>query len=170
MIGSYQYKIVNAIPSADFNNATMTSDIISLKGYSHITFILAFGATNTSAATTTNLIAYKGENVTTCTTAFACQGYRAELDATADTLGALTAMTTTGVSLGSANTEDINTGGGFLVIEIDAADLEPTVANPYDTVKISAVWADATSALMGCIAILSRGRYQNSAMPTAITN
>lgn len=169
MIGSYEYKIVNILPPKDQNAQTVASDIVSMKNYDHCTIIIQFGVCNTSSATTTNLILYKGENVTTCNTATACKGYRAELDATADTLGALTTMATTGVSLGSGNTEDIDTGGGFIVLEVDAEDLEPTIANPYDTIRIGMVWA-AQSTIMSAVAILSKGRYKNKVMPTAITN
>jgi len=170
MVGTFLNKVVNILPPADYNNSTMTSDIVSMKGYDHCTIILNFGATNTNAATTTNLIVYKGENVTTCTTATPVRGYRIELDATADTLGVLTAMPATGVSLGVGNTEDIGTGGGFMVVEIDAENLEPTIGNPYDTVKVSCVWADATSCILGGVAVLSKPRYAKAAMPTAITN
>lgn len=169
MIGTYEFKIVSVSPPKDQNAATVASDIISMKGYDHCTFIVAFGVANTSSATSTNLIVNKGEDVTTCTTAMACKGYRAELDATADTLGALTAMPTTGVSLGSGNTEDYNTGGGFIIVEVDAEDLEPTIANPYDTINIGCVFS-AHSVFVSITAILSKGRYKNKSMPTAITN
>lgn len=174
MIGTYQYKIVNAIPAVDGNNTAVESDIISLKGYDHATFILSFGIVDTSASAVTgtgsesNLIAYKGENVTTCATAFIAK-YRAELDATADTLGTLTTLPVLGVSLGSGNTLDIDTGGGFIAVEIDAVDLAPTIANPYDTIKIGFRFS-AHSVLLSAVCILSKGRYKSAAMPTAITN
>jgi len=168
MIGTYEFKLVNAYASINATAATVATDIISMKGYDHCTFVISFGLCNTSAATTTNLIACKGEDVTTCATAFICK-YRAELDATADTLGALTTLPVLGVSIGSGNTLDIDTGGGFIVVEIDAADLEPTIANPYDTVKLGMVWA-AQDTQMSIIAILSKGRYKNKVMPTAITD
>jgi len=161
-------KIVNVYPAINATGATVATDIVSMKNYNHATFIISFGTCHTSAATTTNLIAYKGEDVTTCNTAFACQ-YRAELDATADTLGDLTALAVTGVSLGSGNTEDIGTGGGFLVVEIDASDLAPTVANPYDTVRLGMVW-DSQDTQMSIICILSEPRYAQASPPTAITD
>ena len=168
MIFSERNKIVNAYPSKDATGATVATDIVSMKNYNHATFIISFGTCHTDAATTTNLIAYKGEDVTTCNTAFACK-YRAELDATADTLGALTALATTGVSLGASNTEDIGTGGGFIVVEIDAADLAPTAANPYDTVRLGMVWA-AQATQMSIICVLSQPRWADAAGPTAITD
>lgn len=167
MIGTYDYKVVNAYPVKDGNAQTVTTDIISLKNYDHITFIWTFGVVNASSATSTNYIAYKGEDFTTCTTAFAIKGYRAEVTAAGDTLEALTACTTTGVSAGTGNTLDITGDNAIIVFEIDAEDLEPTIANPYDTVCMSAVWS-AHSIILGCIAILSKGRFKNKVMPTAI--
>jgi len=57
MIGSYEGKIVNAYPSKDATGATVATDIISMKGYDHCTFIISFGICGTTAATTTNMIA-----------------------------------------------------------------------------------------------------------------
>ena len=159
-------KIVNAYPSKDATGATIATDIISMKNYNHATFIISFGTCHTDAATTTNLIAYKGEDVTTCATAFACH-YRAELDATADTLGALTTLSVTGIALGAGGDEDIGTGGGFLVVEIDATDLAPTAANPYDTIKLGMVW-DSYATQMSIVCVLSEARYAQASPPTAI--
>ena len=161
-------KIVNAYPSKDATGATIATDIISMKNYNHATFIISFGTCHTDAATTTNLIAYKGEDVTTCNTAFACL-YRAELDATADTLGDLTALAATGVSLGASGAEDIDTGGGFLVVEVDASDLAPTPAHPYDTIRLGMVWASQDTQ-MSIICVLSEPRYAQALPPTAITD
>lgn len=168
MIFSERNKIVNVEPSIDQTGATVATDIVSMKNYDHATFIISFGLCNTAAATTTNLIAYKGEDVTTCDTAFIAK-YRAELDATADTLGTLTTLPAAGVSLGSGNTLDIDTGGGFIVVEIDAEDLAPTAANPYDTVRLGMVWAGQDTQ-MSIICILSKPRYADAAGPTAITD
>lgn len=168
MIFTERTKIVNAIPPVDGNNTAVESDIISMKNYNHCTFILTFGVVNASAATSANLIAYKGEDVTTCTTAFACQ-YRAEVTAAGDTLEALTALATTGVSLGTGNTLDVTGDNATVVVEIDAADLAPTAANPYDTVKIGMTW-NANSVLLSAVAVLSQPRFADASSPTAITD
>jgi len=168
MIFSERNKIVNVYPAIDATGATVATDIVSLKNYNHACFVISFGVCHTDAATTTNLIAYKGEDVTTCNTAFIAK-YRAELDATADTLGSLTTLAAAGVSLGTGNTEDIGTGGGFLVVEIDAADLAPTVANPYDTVRLGMVWA-AQATQMSIVCVLSQPRWADAAGPTALTD
>lgn len=161
-------KIVNAIPAIDGTGAATASDIISMKNYNHCTFILTFGVVNASSATSVNLIAYKGENVTTCATAFACN-YRAEVTSGGDTLEALTTLATTGVSLGTGNTLDITGDNAIIVVEIDASDLAPTAANPYDTVKIGFTF-NANSVLLSCVAVLSEPRYAQASPPTAITN
>jgi len=158
----------------DGNNTAITSDIISMKNYNHCTFILTFGvvAASASAVTATgsesNLIAYKGEDVTTCATAFACH-YRAEVTSGGDTLEALTALATTGVSMGTGNTLDVTGDNAIIVVEIDATDLAPTAANPYDTVKIGFRFS-AHSVLLSCVAVLSEPRYAQASPPTAITN
>lgn len=167
MIFSQENKIVNALVPVDGDNTALETVIISMKGYDHITFIWQIGIANTSSASTVNLIAYKGENLVTCATAFATLGYRGEATASGDTLDALTAMPSTGVSIGSGNTWDYNTGLCMIVVEIDAANLAPTIANPYDTVKMGVTLSNH-SCLISCVAILSKARYQGDAMPTAI--
>ena len=169
MMFTYREKIVNALPPVDGNATALATDIISMKGYDKCTFIWTFGVVNASSASSVNLIAYKGEDVTTCTTAFAASGYRAEVTAAGDTLEALTAMPATGVSIGTGNTLDITGDSCIITVEIKASDLAPTLANPYDTVKMG-VTMSAHSVLVSCVAILSSGRYQNASMPTAITN
>lgn len=174
MIFSERNKIVNAIPAVDGDNTAVETDIISMKNYNHCTFILTFGVVNASASAVTgtgsesNLIAYKGEDVTTCATAFACQ-YRAEVTSGGDTLEALTALPTTGVSMGTGNTLDVTGDNAIIVVEIDAADLAPTVAHPYDTVKIGFRFSNH-SVLLSCVAVLSQPRYADAASPTAITD
>ncbi len=167
MIFTYEHKIVNALVPVDGNGTALATDIINLKYYDHATFIWQFGIANTSSASSVNLIANKGEDVTTCATAFATSGYRAEATASGDTLDALTAFPATGLSIGSGNTWDFNTGLNFLTVEIDAADLAPTIANPYNTVKMT-VTMSAHSVIMSCVCVLSKGRYKNALMPSAI--
>ena len=174
MIFTERNKVVNAIPPIDGNNTAIASDIISMKNYNHLCFILTFGVVNASSSASTgtgsesNLIAYKGENVTTAATAFACK-YRAEVTAAGDTLEELTALPTTGVSMGTGNTLDITGDSATIVVEVDASDLAPTVSNPYDTVKIAFRFS-AHSILLSAVAVLSQPRYADAALPTAITN
>ena len=179
MLFSERVHVVNAIPAVDGSDTAITSDIISLKNYNHCAFTLTFGVVNASASAVTatgsesNLIAYKGENVTTCATAFACS-YRycgtASAATNGDILGALTDLATTGVSMGDGNTLDFSgQTGAIIVVEIDATDLAPTVANPYNTVKIGFRFS-AHSVLLSCVAVLSELRYAQAVLPTAIAN
>jgi len=168
-IVSEDMKIVNALVPVDGNGTALETDIVSMKGYDKATFIWQIGIANTSSASSVNLICYKGENVTTCAVAFAATGYRAEVTASGDTLEALTAMTADGVSVGSANTLDYNTGLCLIVVEVRAADLAPTVANPYDTVKMG-VTLSAHSCLISCCCILTGARYADTAGVSAITD
>ena len=175
MIFSERNKIVNALPAVDGNNTALETDIVSMKNYNHLAFILTFGVVNASASAVTgtgsesNLIAYKGENVTTCATAFIAK-YRAEVTAAGDTLEALTELPVLGVSMGTGNTLDFaDQTGAIIVVEIDAADLAPTLANPYDTVKIGFRFS-AHSVLVSAIAVLSQPRYASDSNPTGIVD
>ena len=174
-----EMKIVNALPAVDGDNTAITSDIISMKGYDHASFILTFGIVNASSSAVTatgseqNLIAFKGEDVTTCTTAFIAR-YRACLTASAaaggDTLGALTTLPVLGVSMGTGRTLDFaGQTGAIIVVEIDAEDLAPTLANPYDTIKIGFRFSNH-SILMSAVCVLSKARYKSDVNPTSIAN
>ncbi len=171
MIFTENNKVVRVYGPIDATGATMNTTPVCMKGYNHVTFILQFGVCSDTAATSTNLIAYKALTAATCTNsagvAFATQGYRAEITGSGDTLEALTAMPATGVSVGHGNTLDITTGGNFIVVEIDGSNLSPTVGAEYDWVSLSAIWAGQATLL--CIAaILSEPRYSAASMPTAI--
>lgn len=166
MIFTQEHKIVNALVPVDGQNTALATDIISLKGYDHCTFIFQIGIANTSSATSVNLIANKGEDLSTCAEPFAAK-YRVEDTASGDTLDAVTTLTSGGVSLGSGNTVDYDEGLCLVVVEIDAADLAPTRANPYDTVKMSLTLSNHSCLISG-IAILSKGRHQDTSQPTAI--
>ena len=165
MIFTYEHKIVPCLhPINNTGGAATVCDIVSMKGYDHATFIIDFGVVNNSMTGT--LIAYKGENVTTCTTAFACN-YR--YMAATDTWGALTALTTTGVSLATGAAADCIIDNVLIAVEIDAEQLEPTIANPYDTIRVG--WTNsAHDTLVGIVCILSKVRYKKAQMQTAITN
>jgi len=163
MIFSQEHQIVPCLYSVDNNaGAATVCDIVSLAKYRHATFILNFGVVDDSMTGT--LIAYKGEDFTTCTTAFAAK-YR--YGATTDTLAALTTLAVTGVSLATGAAADVVTDNTLIVVEVDAEDLAPTAANPYHTVRVG--WTNsAHSTLVGIICILSEPRYAAATMPTAI--
>lgn len=168
-------KIVNALPPIDGDNgAVVATDIISMKGFDHATFIMTFGVVDASSHAETgtgsesNLILNKGENVTTCATPMIAR-YRAEMTANGDTLEALTTLPLLGVSMGTGLTLDMTGDNAIIVVEVDAADLLPTAANPYDTIKLS--WRFSNhSIIMSCVCILSKTRYQGTDIPSAITN
>ncbi len=165
---SQEVKIVSALsPINNTSGAATVCDIVSLKGYNRATFILTFGVVDDSMTGT--LIAYKGEDFVTCTTAFACSyRYGATMGAGAsDSLGAVTALPASGVSLATGAAADVIAAPCTIVVEIEASDLAPTLANPYDTVRVG--WTNsAHDTLVSIVCVLSRGRYQNAAPPTAI--
>jgi len=167
---SQEVKIISALsPIDNTGGAATVCDIVSMKNYDRATFIITFGVVHDSMTGT--LIAYKGEDVTTCITAFACSyRYGATMGAGAsDSLGAVTALPVGGVSLATGAAADYIAAPCTIVVEIKAAELAPTIANPYDTVRVG--WTNsAHSTLVSIVCILSRGRYKNASPPTAITN
>ena len=169
MIFSERHKIISALSPIDNTGAAATvCDIVNMENWDHATFIITFGVVNDSMTGT--LIAYKGEDVTTCTTAFACRyRYGATMGLGAsDSLAALTTLSTTGVSLATTAAADCVAAPCTIVVEIDAADLAPTIANPYNTVRVG--WVNsAHSTLVSIVCILSKGRHQAATQTTAIT-
>jgi hypothetical protein len=143
--------VVNILPPQDVS-AGVSSDVFSLKNYSHATIIVQAGATNADAGNVT--IEECDDVVPTNDTAIGFSFY-AETTAAGDTLGARTAtVAATGIDV-SAN-DNI-----FYVIEIDAEELSEGYPNLY------LKWSACGGATLGsAVAILSGPRYAPG--PTAI--
>ena len=168
MIFSEKNKIVSALsPIDNTGGAATVCDIVSMKGYDHATFIITFGVVDDSMIGT--LKAYKGEDFVTCTTAFACKyRYGATMGAGAsDTLAGLETLPVAGESLATGTDADVVAAPCTIVVEIDAADLEPTIANPYDTIRVG--WTNSgVETLTSIVCILSKARHLSDTQPTAI--
>lgn len=132
--------------------AAGTSDIFSMKDWSHASIIVLGGA---GSATTLTLYECQGFGGTGATLI----GFRYAQEETAagDVVDAVLATATTaGVAIGTAT-------GIFTVIELDAAEL----SDGYQYVRLNAS-DPGTSKLIGAVAILSGGRFQKDITATAI--
>lgn len=148
-----QFHVVNILPPVSITGA-VTSDVFSMKNYSHCTIIVQAGVTNADAGFVT--IEECDDFVPTTDTAIAFS-YYAEETAAGDTLGARTAaVAATGIDI-SAN-DSI-----FYVIEIEASQLSAGFPNLY--LKWS---APGGATLVSAVAILSGAKYGGTLSPTAI--
>lgn len=145
--------VVLAGAPIDINSAGLDSDVWSMKGYGHCTIIVGLGVTG---AATTITVEECDDFTPTNSTAIAFN-YYAETTAAGDTLGALTAATSAGIT-GSTN------DGVYYVIEIDASEL--TDGYPCLRCRLS----DPSAATLATIVVvLSGARYADGASPvTAI--
>ncbi len=144
--------IVNILPPQDVASG-VSSDVFSMKGYSHATIIVQAGSTNADAGNVT--IEECDDFVPTNDTAIAFSYYKEETDA-GDTLSTKQTATTAGIDVSANNNI-------FYVIEIDAAQL--TEGYP----KLYLKWSVCGGATIGsAVAILTGARYAEDLGATAI--
>lgn len=126
-------------------NAIATEpDYVNMENYSHLSIIIALGATNANPVTFT--VKYSSSSSGGTAMAF---NYYAETTASTDVLGARTAATTAGFAAANDSTSNI-----FYVIEIDASE----IPDGYNFVGLVA--SGATTTTPGCaIGVLSGPRY-----------
>jgi len=144
--------VVNILPPVDITGGK-TGDIFSMENYDHVTIIVQVGV---SAAAFTKIIVNECTDFAgTGATAIAFNVYKEET-AAGDTLGARTAVTSSGVTP-SAN-DNI-----FYVIELDASEL----SDGSNFVQLS-LTNGANSVIASAVAILTRSRYAQDQSATAI--
>lgn len=147
-----QCHIVNAIPPIDIGGVVKEADYISMKGASHVTFIVTLGVV-TNAPTIT---VYESDDLSGSNETAIAFDYYAEVTAAGDVLTVRTAATTSGYTAPST------ANNVMLVIEIDASQLSD--GYPCLTVKTDT----AAACLVSVVAIMSGVRYQKEITPTAI--
>lgn len=112
---SYAGKPQIMVAPVNTTGSTFASDVINMANYSHMTIIVSQGAWAGGSSTLT--VEYCDDNTPTTDTAMAFNYRTAVTGAGAtDLMGALTAATSAGITLDTANTTTI--------IELDAAELE----------------------------------------------
>lgn len=142
-------------PEADcFNGTTSYSDIVGLKYYDHVTFVIMIGDV-TSSGTATVTVQKCTDNAGTGATAMAFT--RRENDWRQD-LGALTATASTGFA--TSTTSDY-----MHVIEIDAAEL----GDGYDYVRLKFVEGTAQAVDAAVLAILSKCSAEGATVPNSMS-
>lgn len=152
---SEQVGIVPIIEPENHQAAGVDGDSVKLEKYGHVTFIFLFG----EMGGTPVLKIYEGatDGVKTTALTFSYRYTSADLkNASADILGS--EATSAALDLTHSTFED-----RMLVVEIDASEL--TDGYPFVTPEID----DAgTEVFVSCVAILSKPRYAEDVMPTAI--
>lgn len=146
-----QLHVVNILPPQDVA-AGVSSDVFSMKNFSHATIIVTAGSTNADAGNIT--VEECDDLVPTLSPDLAAFNYYAETTAAGDTLGARTS----GAAIDVSGNDNIT-----YVIEIDAAELSAG----YDCLRIS--WSACGGATYGsAVVILSGARYGGDQSATAI--
>lgn len=151
-------KIVNGLaPSADLYNGTPSTDIINMENYERCTFLI-FQKTSTSNTGTATITVKESDNVLgSNTTAIAFKYRKNESAGTSDTLGDLTAATTSGFTTTANKT-------AIYAVEVRADQL----SDGYPCVKLVCTEA-VNDPVIGCVlAILSGPRIKGATLPTGI--
>jgi hypothetical protein len=145
--------VVSILPPIDIDTASgATSESFNMEGWSHASIIITAGATTGASVVT---VSENTDASQSDTTAIAFKLAKEET-ALGDTLGALTAVASTGFTM---STND----GIIYVIELDAADLSAG----YNWVTVH--FADPSgSVIASAVAVLSGGRYAGDQSATAI--
>lgn len=148
------YHVVNAlVPVADAFAGTKYTDIINMKNFEHITFIIQGGAeaTGTSTITVEACDDVSASNVLAIP--FVYQGC-----ITGDTFGARTKATDAGFATAAAANK-------MYKIDVDA---EALVASGYGFIRLKAVEVVNDPVTCSVIAILTEAKYENGVFDTAI--
>jgi len=145
--------VVNILPPQDVV-AGVSSDVFSMKNYSHATIIVQAGSTNADAG---NVTIEECDNFTPSNDTAIDFSYYAEITAAGDTLGARTAAA-------AASGIDVSANDNITyVIEIDAAQLSDGFPN------LILKWSACGGAtIASAVAILSGARYGGAESSTAI--
>jgi len=154
---SQMAKIVGCGAPIDTNGAGLSGDIVGLKEYDHVTFLVYVG----NVAGDITLTVEECDTIAPgANTAIAFNYRKASAGAagSSELDGALTAAGTGGITI--ANATDDNK---LIAIEIDAAEL--TDGYPYVRVLCS---DPSAAGLVAIIAILSQARYLKDVPPSAI--
>ena len=139
-------------------NGGKSSDVFNLENYNHATIIVSVGAV--AAGTSTLTLEYCDDNTPTTDTAMAFN-YRIMTDGAGatDTWGALTAATSSGITLDTANQT--------VVIEIDAAEVMSASSGTCSRLQVEL--SDPSGAdYVSIVVVLTEPRYAKGTPVTCI--
>lgn len=154
MIFTEENMVVPALyPNADLYAADPATDVVNMKLYDHVTFILTEGEGGTGTVKI---------QVEECTSAAGAGNtaiaFNYRVATTPDTWGALTASAATGYTTTAGANKQV-------AVEIDAAELSD--GSPYVRLQLTEVADDPCDA--GVIAILSKPRFPQAVLDTSLT-
>lgn len=146
--------VVNALlPVADAFAGTKYTDVINMKDFNHVQFVIQKGA----GATGTSTITVEAcDNVTPSNVS--AVPFKYQVCTTGDTFGVLTAAEATGFA---------TTAGADQLYKIEV-DADALAASGYGYIRLKAVEVENDPVLGGVIAILTEPRYGQEVPNTAI--
>ena len=151
-------KIVGCYAPKDINGGAVNGDVVGLKEYNHVTFLVYVG----NLAGNITLTVEKCDDIVPTTATAIAFNYRKASAGAVDSSeldGALTAALAAGITLAAASDDN-----KIIAIELDAIDIAaPTT--PYVRVALS---NPAAAGLVAVVAILSEGRYLKDVPVSAI--
>lgn len=142
----------------DINGAGVTSDIIKLSDYDHISILIQFGTITTLADCDITVVASDADS-TTHTATMATIRYRKKVADAA--WSEMTSVTDSKIDVVAAGeVVPVTDENCLLCLEIDTAEVL-ALSSDYDMdwIKIAISSPGAVSVLVGAVAILSKGRY-----------
>lgn len=154
---SERYKIIPLTKSADVTTAGVDTQSVHVGKVHEVAFLLNFGAVTNDDA----LKVYVGAATATKTTAIAFKYRHAAADtnvALSDTLGAVTSVASTGLTLTAATFDN-----KLLVLEIDSQAIDD--ATPWVTLEIA---GSGTAQNVSIIAIAQPRFASNDGLPSVI--
>lgn len=148
------YHVVNALPPvADAFAGTKYTDIINMKNYEHISFIIQCGVGATGTATVT--VEACDDVVPSNTEAIP---FVYQECVSGDTFGAITKATTAGFTTSAASNK-------MYKIDVDA---EALASSGYGYIRLKSVEVADDPVLGGVLAILTEAKYEQEIPDTAI--
>jgi len=155
MVFTERNHIVKGIdPVADAFAGSVASDVVNLKNYGHVTFLVYKGVGTTGTSTITVEACSDTTPTTTEAIAFKYRAYTS-----GDTPGTLQTATASGFTTTAGSSQ-------VYAIEVDAQDLAET---GYNYVRLKATEVVDSPVVGAILAILSEPRYASGSLPTATT-
>jgi len=147
--------IVPAIAPADITTTTTYTDIIGLKEYHHVEFVIVFGAIT---GDTIALTVEECDDISASNTTAIAFRYRKSSAVGTDSMGALTAGASTGITIAATDDNKV------VLVDVDSSELSS--GYPYVRVKLDP-GGSMSALLVGAIAILYP-RYAQASQISAV--
>jgi hypothetical protein len=153
MILSDEYNVFPVLAPVDTNNTAVGTDVVDAGDNQWLTFCLQIG----NIAGDATLTVEECDNTTPSTTAAIAFNYRLSAAVGTNTLGALTACASTGLSLANATYDN-----KMVIVEVDPASLD----DGYPYVRLYVTPANSAT-LVSCVCI-AKPRYNSAVMNSSV--